>query len=221
MTLPRLWTLWLPLLLLAFQFVLEFSFSSAELAVLMSENGPIELLQFIPISIAFVVALAMVCRLFPLRRPALFIWVLVAALACFYVAGEEVSWGQHFLHWNTPEYWKALNDQQETNLHNTSAWLDQKPRLILLIGIIAGGIIIPLLQRYRPVLLPEKFSIIYPAATLMPVALLVLGPYLAQEFAEHFFERGIFQRDSELQELYMYYFVLLYLVMLQKRIPSL
>lgn len=215
---PRFWTLWLPLLLLAFQFALELLFSSADLAVLMSESGPIELLQFIPVSAAFAVAVAVIFRISPSRRPALFAWVLIAALACFYVAGEEVSWGQHFLNWDTPEYWKALNDQHETNLHNTSSWLDQKPRLILLVGIITGGIVIPLLQCYRPAALPEKFSIIYPSAALMPVALLVIGPYLAQELTEHLFKRGVFQRVSELQELYMYYFVLLYLVMLRRRI---
>lgn len=216
----RFWTIWLPLLVLAFQCVLEATFSSAELAVAMSEGGMIEWLQFMPISIAFGVAVATVLHIPPSRHPALFGWVLIAALACFYVAGEEISWGQHILNWDTPETWKALNDQHETNLHNTSSWLDQKPRLILFIGIVTGGIVIPLLQRYRPAALPEKFALIYPSAALMPVALLVLGPYLAQELMEHFLARGVFERVSEVQELYMYYFVLLYLLMLRKRIRA-
>jgi len=219
---PRFFTLWLPLALLAFQFGLEFMFSSAELAVLMSENGPVELLQWLAIAGALIAAIVALFSVSPRNQPGLFLWILIAFLACLYVTGEEVSWGQHILNWDTPEYWKAVNDQHETNLHNTSSWLDQKPRLILFIGIVISGIIIPVLQRYRPALLPQKFAVIYPSASLMPVALLVLGPYLAQEISVALFDRGIFQRVSEVQELYMYYFVLLYLADLRKRIsPSL
>lgn len=38
-------------------------------------------------------------------------------------AGEEVSWGQHWLHFDTPESFRALNDQGEFNLHNISTHL--------------------------------------------------------------------------------------------------
>ncbi len=41
-----------------------------------------------------------------------------AGLAFFWAAGEEISWGQHFLGWNTPEWMSEINDQNETNLHN-------------------------------------------------------------------------------------------------------
>src|SRR3546814_4167282 len=54
------------------------------------------------------------------------------------MAGEEASWGQHYAGWLTPDNWQALNDQGETNLHNTSSWLDQKPRTLLEIGVIVG-----------------------------------------------------------------------------------
>lgn len=37
----------------------------------------------------------------------LWILVLLFALAAFYIAGEEHSWGQHFFNWNTPSYWSA------------------------------------------------------------------------------------------------------------------
>ena len=50
---------------------------------------------------------------------------------CLYIAGEEMSWGQHFFHWNTPEYWAEVNRQEETNLHNTYAIFEKTPRSIL------------------------------------------------------------------------------------------
>ena len=59
-------------------------------------------------------------------RPFVFSVALIGALSCLYIAGEEMSWGQHFFHWNTPEYWAMVNRQEETNLHNTWA-IFEKP----------------------------------------------------------------------------------------------
>jgi hypothetical protein len=67
-------------------------------------------------------------------------WIAMVTLGAFYMAGEEISWGQWLFHWNTPESFSAINDQNETNLHNTSAWLDQKPRLLLELWALIGAI---------------------------------------------------------------------------------
>ena len=62
------------------------------------------------------------------RRPLVFTVTIIGALSCLYIAGEEMSWGQHFFHWNTPEYWAEVNRQEETNLHNTYAIFEKWPR---------------------------------------------------------------------------------------------
>jgi hypothetical protein len=67
-------------------------------------------------------------------------WIAMVTLGAFYMAGEELSWGQWLFHWDTPETFSAINDQNETNLHNTSAWLDQKPRLLLELWALIGAI---------------------------------------------------------------------------------
>ena len=47
-------------------------------------------------------------------------------LICFYFIGlvyyffEEISWGQHFLFWDTPQFFLNYNNQNETNIHNIS-----------------------------------------------------------------------------------------------------
>jgi len=47
------------------------------------------------------------------------VWMLIfAAIAFFWASGEEISWGQHFLGTQTPEWLGAINGQNETNLHN-------------------------------------------------------------------------------------------------------
>lgn len=77
-------------------------------------------------------------------------WLLGWLLACVYFAGEEASWGQHYFRWSAPETLQGLNDQNETNLHNISHWLDQKPRTLVELWIVFAGLLVPLIRRFRP-----------------------------------------------------------------------
>ena len=87
--------------------------------------------------------------------------MLLAALAALYFAGEEASWGQTYIGWETPETFVELNRQQETNLHNLELlkygpWVDllddvvsNIPRQMMLMFTIVGGIILPVVLRRR------------------------------------------------------------------------
>ena len=189
---------------------------AALLPTLHSEGGPHETLQFIVIAIAFFTA---IFTLIKIKGENLWLtaWVGIAALASFYVAGEEVSWGQHIFDWGTPEFWSGVNDQNETNLHNTSSWLDQKPRLILLAGVIVGGLMIPALAKFKPQALPEKFKIIYPPAILSVTAAFALGIKIIDKIQDGL-DENLFTRAAEIEELYLYYFVMLYLMVLLKSV---
>ena len=44
--------------------------------------------------------------------------LITGALGCFFIMGEEISWGQRLIGWDTPESWAEINYQQETTLHN-------------------------------------------------------------------------------------------------------
>lgn len=212
----KIFWLWIPIIVVILQICIEFAFPSDVLAVMHSENGPHELTQFLVIFTAFLISVVTLMHPRVRGNIGVFLWFLIAAICSFYVAAEEVSWGQHFMHWATPEHWAQVNDQQETNLHNTSSWLDQKPRLLLEIGVIVGGIIIPLLLKFRPSLLPQRFSIIYPSAYLGVTA----GTFLFLKIMDKLeaFDVLVFERGSEVQELYLFYFVLLYLIMLRKKV---
>jgi hypothetical protein len=211
---PIFW-LWIPVLGMIFQIILEVSFSGSVLSKMHSENGPHEILQFILLILCFIVA---VSAFFSKHVKGLILktWFALAALASLYVAGEEVSWGQHFLNWTTPEYWAAINDQQETNFHNTSSWLDQKPRLILLIGISFGGLIAPYLKTKGVLKLPAQLDFLIPSSSLGVIAGFVLIPHLVEKIFESF-DIILFARYSEVQELYMFHFVLLYLITLFRK----
>ncbi len=208
----------LPVCALIAQAFIEVSFTPEVLAGIHSEFGPHELLQFFIIALAIVPAV-MILRMPQLKKmPFLYGWAGIALLACIYVAGEEMTWGQHIMKWSTPEYWAAINDQGETNLHNTSSWLDQKPRLVLEIGVIVGGLIIPLLMRFQPRLLPARFAVIYPDYRLSLIAGVVLASKIIDKFIEKELGFTILHRGSEVEELFLFYFVLLYLVYLREKI---
>jgi len=119
------------------------------------ESGAVEIITAILLAVAVVAVLYLLVKLLTANKQDTTIgyvklsilWTVIFGLGCIYFLGEEISWGQHLGGWETPDAWKEVNDQNETNLHNTSGWLDQIPRTVLTIGIICGGFIFPLLQR--------------------------------------------------------------------------
>ncbi len=213
-----LW-LWLPVVFVIVQLVLERLLPRDIVTHMLVEGGPHEFLQFLIITAAFFAAISIFPVLSFQRQKPLFLWSFLAAACCFYVAGEEVSWGQHIFEWATPEFWSQVNDQNETNFHNTSSWLDQKPRLLLEIGVIVGGLIIPFCRQFFNSVLPRRFALIYPSRVLFVTAFVFLVLKLVDKADAFGFIP--FYRVSEIQELYLFYFVLLYLLALRKKITRL
>lgn len=149
------------------------------------------------------------------------IWVTVLMIGSLYIAGEEASWGQHYFGWSTPERWAEINRQGETNLHNVSSWFNQKPRFLVEMGVIFGGIVIPLLALRRPEIRTSRFAIILPPLICLPTAVLAelsrVVDRLPGVFGANF---HVFYRASEVQETYMFIFILLYLIVLRRRFAA-
>jgi hypothetical protein len=205
----------LPLVLWAGQLLLDIATPLHEKAPLYSEGGPHETLQALFLFTAIPIGLYLLRGAMKSGQPMWYkVWLGLAIAGCIYVGGEEVSWGQWIFRWDTPEHWAAINDQKETNLHNMSHWFDQKPRLILEIGIILGGLVFPLLRRYRPGILPQKFAAIYPVDRLCFIAFLAESAKWGDAFFKNVLHQPLFHRGSEVQELYFFLFVLLYLISL-------
>ena len=203
--------LWLPLGFLVFQIGGEFLMPRPIWKDMHSENGFHEIAQFIIMAATFLVALSALIRYVLLGWSFMVVWFLIAVLGSFYVAGEEISWGQHFFGWTSGEFWREINDQGETNLHNTSSWLDQKPRLILELAVIVGGIILPLLKRWKSSVIPSFIKEITPPLHFIPLALMVAFLKLSEDIFE---VAGIvfYIRGSEVVELFVFYYVFLYVL---------
>ncbi len=143
-------------------------------------------------------------------------WILLFVLGSVYLGGEEASWGQHWFGWQTPESLRALNDQQETNLHNMSSWLDQKPRLLLELWVLFGGILLPLWRGRVGVLLPPGHwgYWFWPSRALLPTALLAILINVPDRLNDWFglpIPPPFDIRLSETQEYYFALFLGLYL----------
>ena len=168
--------------------------------------------------LALALAAGLLLKPFVRRRPFVLTVTIIAALSCFYIAGEEMTWGQHFFHWNTPEYWAAVNRQEETNLHNTYAIFDKWPRAILELGVLIGGILIPVAATFDPRVRANRLSLFLPAAAQIPTAIIALGTKAADMLSQKGYVGELLQRPGETIELYLYFFILAYLIVFARRI---
>ncbi len=73
-------------------------------------------------------------------------------LFCFICAGEEISWAQRVIGFETPESMLEVNEQQEFNLHNIN-FEHLRPQTLVAICLDLMGIILPLIgcrSTFRP-----------------------------------------------------------------------
>ncbi len=158
-------------------------------------------------------------------------WVVLLLLGAVYFAGEELSWGQHVFQWGTPEEWRRLNDQQETNLHNVHALFDQLPRALLTLGALVGGVAVPLYRRFSA----QRWRMLsgtdgdawpywlWPTWACLPVsvAVLVVSPFdKLVESSGAAAPDWLYMKGGELKECLLALFILIYLLSLHRRLRA-
>ena len=145
------------------------------------------------------------------------VWFACFTLGCLLVAGEEISWGQVWFGWETPAAIAAINDQGEIGLHNTTPWLNRVPRNVLGVCVILfGGVWVGLCAmrgtgfRRRS----DWRHWIYPGVTVFPVVLLIAvsrWPWYVERWLDlDYLLIPEFGKYTEIQELYLGAFMLLY-----------
>lgn len=185
----------------------------------LTEGGLIEQSQnlFLLVSLLLAIELLFKSDTRPLR-----IWVALIALGAFYLLGEETSWGQHYFGWATTGVFAEINDQNETNIHNTAGgWFDQKPRAVLVLGIILGGIIHPLVKFFRKGrgLFDKPWWLAPTLACLAPAIISQICSLTKRiDYADVLpFDLDVI-RWAEAEELFMYFFFIVYLLSLRTRL---
>jgi hypothetical protein len=141
------------------------------------ESGIVELttVLWLLIAIGFCISALKIARRLEIRD-LLRAWLFLMILGSLYFGLEEISYGQHIFGWEAGETLAELNDQQETNLHNIHAVFDQVPRALLTLGILIGGIVVPLYRHFRGIRLEPSNRLYWQWPTLdcVTIGLLVI-----------------------------------------------
>lgn len=194
---------------------------------LRGEKGLVEVLTVLFLVAAVLEAL----RLFRLRDgvawPHFGKFALLMAAGCAFFAGEEASWGQHWLGFAPPEAIAARNEQGEFNLHNDpllETVLDQLPRNLLTLAALVGGVIAPLFMRQRTssdFKSDSPWSWIWPTKVALPSALVAVTITLPEKLFEATREGVPYLLEisaGETKELSIALFLLVYLASLRRRL---
>jgi ABC-type amino acid transport system permease subunit len=169
-------------------FAFFLSRSGTEMSALTEEDGLFEVATVVELLIAsalfgyaFWLSVGHGQRLWLLRTRRNLV-LLGLALVLFVAAGEELSWGQHILGFETPAFIAENNEQDEFNLHNLSPF-DQpsgadERRLLLITGfsalVLGLGVAFPLLHTLFPIVRRLNKRLGIPVAPLwMPLFLLL------------------------------------------------
>lgn len=134
---------WLPAAILIVAIINAF----VQVPFFYKEKGFVENSTWVFLVASFVIVLISCLRNFKTMTPFDRVVASVLLMGSFYFAGEELSWGQHFFGFSTPERVAQNNYQGEFNVHNTRGigghLLDKLPRGLIGIGILLGGVIFP------------------------------------------------------------------------------
>ena len=173
--LPRWLWLWLPLSVAFLPYGMRMISIDSD-KIVFGEQGIIENLTFFILFVAIATGISALIKMRGFAFPVLRLWILLLVLGCIYYAGEEISWGQHWFGWSTPAAWLTVNDQGETNLHNTSALLDQVPRMLLTLAALIGGILMPVYFLIRGIKFSPTgfFAWLWPTHVNIPACLLAI-----------------------------------------------
>ena len=183
--------------------------------------GALETAQFILMVIGFAIAVQLLFDPFVRRRPFVLAVTSVSALSCLYIAGEEVSWGQHIFFWQEPSLLSEVNDEGELSIHNMNKAFERTPRTLLELWVVIGGLVAPALCWFRPRLRQSRVALFLPAAILVPTTLFMLSFKLDGALSKFTGANYLSARPSEAVEFYLYFFILAYLILFERRIHEL
>ena len=89
-----------------------------------SEGGLFEYGTSLAYILAFIFALPIARYFYQTKHKRLGFFYYFMAGCFLFVGLEELSWGQHLLAWQSPEFFEAYNAQQETTIHNL-VWVNE------------------------------------------------------------------------------------------------
>jgi hypothetical protein len=171
---------------------------------IVKEDKIIEYLQFFVLFIGSVMSVVLSWLIRNSKNRLLTAFFIASAIGFFFVAGDEISWGQRLLGIETPESIKAVNRQEETTFHNLH---------IIEWAVIYAYIALSFFGSFA-YLLASPISKLSPLKRYLPNKHLIGYFILPLIFfaAQRFIKNGIWHSWSEVVELYLYAGLVLWVI---------
>ncbi|MGI6278496.1 MAG: hypothetical protein ACOYJ8_01640 [Patescibacteria group bacterium] len=141
---------WLPLFLTLAFFIFRI-INRQKYFLLIQEDGLVEYLQSFFYLAATIFSVIIANRLLKKGQKKLALIYLFFSLGLFFIAGEEVSWGQRIFGLDNPDFFAQHNTQEEISIHNLGPIQDLLHFGYILVGFFgafAYSLAQPILKRY-------------------------------------------------------------------------
>jgi hypothetical protein len=185
-----------------------------------NEDAIVEWAQFGVLLALVPMGIALAVRLWRRNERSFAALFAIAAVGAFFIAGEEISWGQRLLGWATPEDLAALNEQGETNIHNIGNVLAFLNLGMFVVTIVAG--VMPFVWRWgsggrsrdvaTTILVPPLF---------LASSFLFAGAYRLFRYSIMPEAGYVLSRYGEVGELLLYGALLVFAILIYRKLPSL
>jgi len=105
-------------------------------AWMLKENRPVEIFTFVILIIGGIKGLQLAWQIkIKGEQPLVLAFYLAFSMGLLLIGLEEISWGQQFFGFGTPDAIQNINAQNETNLHNLGVWQNYLEMFPLIFGI--------------------------------------------------------------------------------------
>mgnify|MGYP001196441053 CR=1 FL=1 len=106
-------------------------------------------------------------------------FLILYLLSVLYFLGEEISWGQHILEWDSNEFFLTYNSQKETNIHNISNLFNEIPKTFLTLWCGLSFLLFKYLSFFNMNKIIYK-KIIFPSKELKYISIMLLIFYIPE-----------------------------------------
>jgi hypothetical protein len=184
--------------------------------LLTREDHILEWLQFAGFAGATALGAAIAVALWRAGRRPMGVLYAAFALGCFFIAGEEISWGQRLLGYGTPQELERVNHQGAVTVHNIGGFSQAFNGVMLVIG--AYGALAPWLLRRSPRPLPRDITALVVPALFLTPAFLMLFAYKALRFTAFPDPRAAVVSFGEWPEFCLAYALVTFALLTERRV---
>lgn len=161
---------------------------------LIKEDGIFENFQTVLYFFAAVFAFLTSVKLILDKKRILSVFFILLACGLFFIAGEEISWGQRIFNLETPAIIDNINRQNELTIHNIKFFQSKIDYIYMIIGLLGAfsGLIV---KKFFPKFY-KKYEIAFPSLILIFYFLAAFRYYFLNQFMVFSYQLFTFERIS-------------------------